>query len=402
MLLYGASPARDGTAAVGARLRNLYRRFGVQPSAAGVDLVSIALAVTAADTFVLRRKADNGWSRRLDVELPLCAPDIWEEVRADLERLLSFLSGDSWRFGFRPGGEAPPPMEAVRGDERTVDLSAGEPVSLFSGGLDSTVSALSLLGEGRTPILVSHAYAGDAAIQRTVAAALPKRLEHISVNARPTSALATEISMRTRSFLFIAIAALVCDVRSARRGGGRVELRVAENGFMSINAPLTPRRIGSLSTRTTHPYFLGLLQEVLVTAGLPARICNPFRFRTKGETIASVGAYPDFAGLAARTVSCARWKRFRMQCGHCVPWTPASSSIRPEAAGQRASANAASCSDRRMRSKASPRLTGASSRAGDRPPPGPPARAARPCLPSNAPGAWTLPGTAFSFAVPLR
>ncbi len=319
MLLYGARPAQDGTAAIGGRLRDLYRQFGEQPSAAAVDLVSIALAVTAADTFVPRRKADNGWSRRLDVELPLCSPELWEKARADLERLLSFLSGDSWNFGFRPGGEAPPPMQTVRRHDRTVDLSGGDPVSLFSGGLDSTVSALALLAEGRKPILVSHAYPGDARIQRTVSAALPTRLEHISVNARPTSALPTDITMRTRSFLFIAIAALVCDARSARHGGEPVGLCVPENGFMSINAPLTPRRIGSLSTRTTHPHFLGLLQDVLVTVGLPARICNPWRFRTKGEMIEEVGEHPGLAELARATVSCARWKRFRMQCGHCVP-----------------------------------------------------------------------------------
>ena len=319
MLLYGGRPAHDGTAAIGARLRDLYRQFGVQPSEVAVDLVSVALAVTAADTFVPRREADNGWARRLDVELPLGSPDIWAKAREDLERLLSFLSGDRWSFGFRPDGEAPPPVQAVRRHERAVDLSAGDPVSLFSGGLDSTVSALSLLDEGRRPILVSHAYPGDAGIQRSVAAALPKRLEHVSVNARPASALATDISMRTRSFLFIAIAALVCDARSARHGGEPVGLCVPENGFMSVNAPLTPRRIGSLSTRTTHPYYLGLLQDVLATVGLPARIFNPWRFRTKGEIIETVREYPGLAGLARTTVSCAKWKRFRAQCGHCVP-----------------------------------------------------------------------------------
>ncbi len=88
---------------------------------------------------------------------------------------------------------------------------------------------------------------------------------------------------------------------------------------MSINAPLTPRRIGSLSTRTTHPHFLGLLQDVLGSAGLPARICNPWRFRTKGEMIESVGEHSGLAELARATVSCARSKRFRVQCGHCVP-----------------------------------------------------------------------------------
>ena len=67
---------------------------------------------------------------------------------------------------------------------------------------------------------------------------------------------------------------------------------------MSVNAPLPPRRIGSLSTRTADPYFLGLLQDVLESAGLPARICNPYRFRTKGEMIGSVGEYPGSADLA--------------------------------------------------------------------------------------------------------
>lgn len=319
VLLYAGRPAREGTAAIGAGLRDLYRRFGVQPSAAAVDLASIALAVTAADTYVPRRKADNGWSRRLEVELPLGAPDVWEAVRADLERLLSFLSGDRWRFAFRAGGAAPPPMREVERHGNTVDLAGGDLVSLFSGGLDSTVGALSLLAEGRRPVLVSHAYPGDAGIQRAVAAALPARLAHVAAWARPVSGRATEITMRSRSFLFIAIAALVCDARSARRGGGRVELLVPENGFMAVNAPLTPRRIGSLSTRTTHPHYLGLLQGVLDAAGLAAAIRNPWRFRTKGEMIGEVAGYPGFAGLAARTVSCARWKRFRVQCGHCVP-----------------------------------------------------------------------------------
>ena len=319
VLLYAGSPARDGTAAIGAGIRDLFRSFGVQPSAASVDLVSVALAVTAADTFVPRRTADNGWSRRLEVELPLGAPDAWEPVRTDLERLLSFLSGDRWSLAFRPGGETPPPMKAVRRQERSIHLSAGDLVSLFSGGLDSTVAALSLLDEGRRPILVSYAYPGDVGVQRAVAAALPERLAHVSAWARPVSSRPTDITMRSRSFLFIALAALVCDARSARRGGERVELVVPENGFMAVNAPLTPRRIGSLSTRTTHPYYLGLLQGLLGAAGLPAAIGNPWRFRTKGEMIREVGDRPGFADLAARTVSCARWKRFRVQCGHCVP-----------------------------------------------------------------------------------
>ena len=46
------------------------------------------------------------------------------------------------------------------------------------------------------------------------------------------------------------------------------------------------------------------------------RVCRR-RFRTKGEMIQLVAEAPGFAGLARSTVSCARWKRLRVQCGHC-------------------------------------------------------------------------------------
>ena len=74
-LLYGGLPAHPGTVAIGGKLRNLYRRFGVQPSNRAIDLVSIALAVTAADTFVLRSDAANSWSRDIRASVPLSTPD---------------------------------------------------------------------------------------------------------------------------------------------------------------------------------------------------------------------------------------------------------------------------------------------------------------------------------------
>ena len=42
----------------------------------------------------------------------------------------------------------------------------------------------------------------------------------------------------------------------------KLDIYVPENGFISINTPLTRRRIGSLSTRTTHPYFINSLQLI--------------------------------------------------------------------------------------------------------------------------------------------
>ena len=50
--------------------------------------------------------------------------------------------------------------------------------------------------------------------------------------------------------------------------GHHVDLYVPENGVISLNIPLTVMRLGSLSTRTTHPYFMGLMQNLLYGLGL--------------------------------------------------------------------------------------------------------------------------------------
>ena len=319
VLLYGGKPVHYGTAAIGAQLRDLYKRLGVQPSARAVDLVSIALAVTAADTFVLRANAATSWERDIEIEMPLWAPDVWSPIVPDLERMLAFLSGDRWKFSFRENGEAVPSVRIIRSKRRRLRLSGTDSVSMFSGGLDSTISTISMLERGQFPILVSHAYTGDATVQDRIASKLQGTVQRISVNAWPTSGLASDVSMRTRSFLFIAIGVLVCDAWSAYHRRESPPLIVPENGFIAVNAPLTPRRIGSLSTRTTHPYFLDQFRSLLVSAGLPAAITNPYELNTKGEMVNSLSSNVTFRALVSSTVSCSKWKRSSIQCGRCFP-----------------------------------------------------------------------------------
>ncbi|RWF99698.1 MAG: hypothetical protein EOQ54_28720 [Mesorhizobium sp.] len=316
--LYGGKAPKPGTVAIGNQVRDLFLRLGVQPSTRAVDLVSIALAVTAADTFVLRDETDTGWSRQIEIYLPLLNPEPWKGATADLSRTLGFLSGDSWTFEFLPGGEEPPAKAAIARHQPRLDVSSGDSVSLFSGGLDSTVYALTAIKKSERPILVSHGYTGDKEVQNDIVGKLPKRLQHASVNAWPNSDLRSDISMRTRSFLFLAIAALVCDVRS-RLSGGALPLFVPENGLIALNAPLTPRRIGSNSTRTTHPYYLMGMQSIFDAVGIPAAIKNPFELLTKGEMVAGLSDDGLFRILASETVSCGKWKRDGMQCGRCVP-----------------------------------------------------------------------------------
>jgi len=107
--------------------------------------------------------------------------------------------------------------------------------------------------------------------------------------------------------------------------GATVPLYVPENGFIGINVPLVPARAGSLSTRTTHPFFLTQLRAVLDRIGVTHPVENPYRLRTKGEVLCDCDDPALIAELAPLSLSCAhptaaRWRR-RAQgnCGYCWP-----------------------------------------------------------------------------------
>ena len=126
--------------------------------------------------------------------------------------------------------------------------------------------------------------------------------------------------MRTRSFNFIAFGALIATALSKNHYNNQtVNLYIPENGLISINPPLTARRIGSLSTRTTHPFFLGKLNELFINIGLPVKLLNPYQFKTKGEMIVDCQNQALLKKVAVDTVSCGKWKRSGIQCGRCVP-----------------------------------------------------------------------------------
>ncbi|MEE7492274.1 Qat anti-phage system QueC-like protein QatC [Methylobacterium oryzae] len=319
VVLYGRGRMPDGIARLGAGVMDAVSRIGFALREDAFDFLTIALAVTAADTFVLRELAEDRWSRRLELSVPLIDPRPWVAVRARLEEALRFLSGDSWSLSFPRGGPRRPSQAVIDGRRRLIDLSRSESACLFSGGLDSYVGALDLIAQGERPLLVSHAYRGDRGYQDRTAHALPVACPRFSANAHPTWSGSTDVSMRTRSYNFLAYGAAAATAISQARAGRRVTLWVPENGLIALNAPLTPRRIGSHSTRTTHPYFLRSMQDVLDAVGLPVAIVNPLRHQTKGEMVLRHAGDPAFVAQAVRTVSCGKWKRDGTQCGRCVP-----------------------------------------------------------------------------------
>lgn len=319
VLMYGRRPPREGTGSVGGPVAGAVRRLGTPVDPLAFDFLTIALAVTVADTFADRHDAADGWARDLQVRVHLQDPGRWTAVAPHLERALNFLSGDLWSFDFRPDGMEPPTPQS-RG--RLTPLPGHDCVSLYSGGLDSAIGVLDLLADGRKPVLVSHAYPGDKRRQEDIQRQLPTTLSRFAAVANPRSLLDTDndVQMRTRSFNFLAYGALVAATMSARgMVPGPVNLFVPENGLIALNPPLTARRIGALSTRTTHPHFLDSVQHVLNAVGMAVLISNPYATKTKGEMLSGCSDTVTLGKVAHHTVSCGKWKRKWVQCGKCVP-----------------------------------------------------------------------------------
>lgn len=251
-----------------------------------VDFVRIALTAFSADRSVLRRGQGSNWNQRaLDLEIPVSNPVAWTTVANELADVLAFLSGDRWTLTFTR--EKAPVEDIALPDANDVPKR----VVLLSGGADSAIGSLhsrSLLAPGEHHILLSH-FSNHmlAPIQRHVAAEIERLVpgpnqRHVVVhlgrgNRRiDGSRYPSEPTSRSRSLLFLALGLAVASIH-------QVPLWIPENGFASINPPLGPERLGSLSTRTTHPAFLQNLVAVLAKVGAHSVIENPFAAETKGE-----------------------------------------------------------------------------------------------------------------------
>ncbi|MCE4224930.1 hypothetical protein HCU64_14300 [Methylobacterium sp. C25] len=319
VVIYAAGRMPEGVARIGYQLLDATSRFGFGLRTDAFDFLTLALAVTAADTFVPRGSTHDRWCRNLELQVPLIDPTPWAPVVHRLEAALNFLSGDRWTVVLGPDGPRPLGHNVIARRRRRIDLSRADCACLFSGGLDSYVGALDLIGQGHRPLLVSHSYPKDSQYQNRLMRRLPAACERFTANAHPTWSGASDVSMRTRSFNFMAYGVAAATAISQWRGGDVIDLYIPENGHIALNPPLTPRRFGSHSTRTTHPHFLSEIQAIVQAVGLPARLVNPLRHQTKGTMVRRYAADETFSELAAQTVSCGKWKRDGVQCGRCVP-----------------------------------------------------------------------------------
>lgn len=301
---------------------------GILPSETAVDLAILAACVTAADTRIERAAdAQDGWTREIDLHIPVQDASLWTAQASGLSRILKFLTGDLWRIFFRARHRDYAQLIVRPGNLIGPTVSS---VCLFSGGLDSFVGAIDLFADGQSPLLVSHYWELSTSSQELCAGRIgsvygdmvPRHVRtRVGFDTNDFShAMGTESTTRGRSFLFFALAAL-----AASGLDGRPAIHVPENGLISLNVPLDPLRVGAWSTRTTHPFYMERWQHLLNRLAIVADLVNPYRFKTKGEMLAECANSDLVRRFASETISCssiakARWKGLAPgHCGFCVP-----------------------------------------------------------------------------------
>lgn len=300
------------------------------PSAPASDFLRVAMATYCVDKLLTRRTEGDAWTREIQLRLPVWRRADFDSQNETLCRALDFLSGDRWDLRFedhpdvapaRPGTHVPAQVDAV---------------SLFSGGLDSLAGAIDQLAAGRRVMFVAHFDAGITPRRQTLLwdqlkirfgdAALALRRLVLRPQARPAGldhplpGGEHEKSTRARSLLFIAAGLAVADALDEQ-----LPVVIPENGFVGINVPLIASREGSLSTRTTHPHFLGLIAQVLDGLGLRHELRNPYRLATKGEILAASADRDLLERVAPESLSCSHPEAPRHRtgregnCGYCWP-----------------------------------------------------------------------------------
>ncbi|PYF74099.1 Qat anti-phage system QueC-like protein QatC [Pedobacter nutrimenti] len=301
------------------------------------DFFLVSAIVYGVDNLLSRAIYSNdGWTRDIEVEFPVDNLADWSGKEEKLKQILDFLTGDNWQISFRKRERVD--LFQPRANRRKIPRYENDTiasVSLFSGGLDSLIGVideLEKLSNDKRILLVSHFDSkspGPNGDQRTLLKHLmgqyPNKIYWVQSKLALSredangNRVTIENNYRSRSLFFIGLGCYLSPID---------DLIIPENGTISINYPLTPSRVSSLSTRTTHPYVLKNTQELLVDLGLSTTIHNPYTFKTKGEMFVECSNQIFLQKIYQDSISCG--KRGRRQfhfdntnekhnCGRCMP-----------------------------------------------------------------------------------
>jgi len=291
------------------------------------DLLEIASYIYYADCSI-KRGSDRDvfakdWKRKFNFVIPVNNPDLWnnQTINNLLKDTIEFLSGDEFSFTFLPPRPTPTQLYFDFPD-MPQPFHGADCISLFSGGLDSLVGSLYYLKDlNKRSVLISHRSRPNLdRKQKDLVRALNERnpewsFPHLSVWINRKGNRAVENTQRTRSFLYLSLAASIASELAIK------EILISENGIVSLNLPISGQNIGTLLTRSTHPKFLNQFEELAqnIFNDNEIKIKNPFVFKTKTQMLQMLENWNQ-SELIQEAISCSYSQGrtlLQPQCGVC-------------------------------------------------------------------------------------
>lgn len=300
------------------------RKQNIYPSEAGFDAIILGLLVYMADMKISRTsQAQDSWSREILLSVPVF-DDHWSAYQRTFERMLKFLTGDLWSIEFTKRE-----LTLAHEDKFEHRTDKYRIASLFSGGMDSLIAAINYMEQEQPTLLVSHA--GESRVrhwQTDLISVLDEKYSDVphenayywtNLDGVEFPEAGADLNQRSRSFLFITIALFAMSgVKEC------TQLFMPENGLIALNVPLEYLRLGSHSTRTTHPFYLKLWNEVVADI-FGFSISNPYWNKTKGEMAEECLNKEVLKIAMGQSYSCSSVNSVSIQsgeanhCGHCLP-----------------------------------------------------------------------------------
>jgi len=286
-------------------------QLGVVPERA-IDLVRLAVGAYITDRLVGRSSAS--WSRDLELIVHVRQPDAILGVVPIIETTLYWLSGDTWALRLVEEQQEKAPLL----------LNTKAPtVNLLSGGVDSLCGAFL-----SAPGTVFMGHSDNPSVRQSQNRVRPylsnmrDPFVYHQVQVGAAANATRERSTRTRSFMFTALGIAVA------AAGGANQVTIPENGFTSLNPPLSANRGGPHSTRSTHPTTFAYINAMCQGLGFDISVANPYLDITKGQLVRMAAdslGHDVVENAVPITLSCSKGfgQYFRggaanLNCGACI------------------------------------------------------------------------------------
>ncbi|HVU37743.1 MAG TPA: 7-cyano-7-deazaguanine synthase [Opitutales bacterium] len=296
------------------------------------DWIHIAFSAHMADRLAPRpcildaRYGDGPWAREMDISFGVSEPGFWNsrDLKEALEEVLSFLTGDIWKFHFH--------QLPQKDFQESLQLRIQQPdalprfmdVALFSGGLDSFAGAVHYGQIHKGPMLLvsgassSRMRTGQKRLFEQFRAAWPLKFFAVQIPYRfedKGAYGAHDITQRTRGFLHVSLGLVACLLSKVK------SLSILENGIGVLNLPMDCSQVAQQASRPANPVFLSKMENLAkMITGQPVNIHLPYILKSKAELLHMIKDAPIISGLS-ETFSCDHFPDYHEgapQCGACT------------------------------------------------------------------------------------